>query len=310
MKKVLITGVTGYVGSHLAQALVHSGQEVHGTVRSVVDASLFPQLHLHRLDLQHQNEVSNLIHQLKPEIVFHLASAGCYSYTDSTYINTLDIIRTNFFGTQYLVEALQKEGCCKLFVHTGSCFEYGDSPLPCKESDQLLPINVYGVSKAAASFFVQREIGSTSFPAVIIRPFTVFGPDQKDTRFISTVIRNLRAGQDISLPNVRITRDYVYINDLIDCYLKLLHDYHLLLGQTLNICTGKAVELEQIVKIVQEHFSSSITKVHRGKFALREGEVLSIVGDPQKTATVLGWRASWTLESGLKNLLQSLPSQE
>ena len=175
MKRVLLTGGTGFVGANLARRLVRDGHELHLLVRSACQpwriADIRTDLRLHELHLHDAETVARVVAQIRPDWVFHLAVHGAYSWQTELE----QMVRTNIQGTMSLVSACLKTGFAA-FVNAGSSSEYGLKDHAPAESEPLEPNSHYAVTKAAATLFCRYTAQSQRVHLPTLRLYSVFGP--------------------------------------------------------------------------------------------------------------------------------------
>lgn len=301
-KTVLVTGGSGFIGVKIVERLVTQGLTPSLILRKNSSRKrllpILDKIKIFEADLEQVKAVSDIVKKNNPDIIIHLAGYGVYSYSNMTAENVKAMINTNINGTINLLHAVY-DSKCKLFINTGSCFEYGSSNIPFKEDDMLNPINVYGVTKVASTLFSQLFSKNNKFSVVTLRPFTVYGPGEDDRRFISTVIRQCFQRKNPTLTSQRIIRDYIYIEDVVDAYWSVIKLGGKLTGEVINISTGRGIALKDVAeKIIR------LTEVEGivpdiGSFPMRQGEVLSLVGNAEKAQRLLSWKAKYSLEEGL-----------
>ena len=280
-RKVLVTGGDGFIGSNLVTRLAKEGAVV--TTLSKRNDSLAH---------EHYNvDISKPIpsNYLKGcEVVFHLAGIAdpkiCERNPDVAFsVNTI--------GTLNVLEACRKNNIEKV-VFSSSAHVYG-RPLyvPIDEGHPLAPSTVYGRSKAAAEHICMN------YGATILRFFNVYGPNQKGSFLIPTILSQL-GKKEISLMNFSSKRDFIYINDVINALL-LSADYG---GDYFNIGSGRSYSAREITLI--------ICSIAKKQPKLREiGEtsgVRDLVADIRKAKKLLRWRPKTSLESGLKKVVNSI----
>lgn len=305
-KKILVTGGNGFIGSKIVDRLVSIGHKPCLLLRKNSNRerlkNITDKVKIFEADLAEKLKIINIFKKCNPDIILHLASYGVYSYSDIKEENVKSIIDANIRGTINLLYAVQDTDC-KLVVNTGSCFEYGSSDIAFKEDSLLAPVNMYGVTKASATLFSQVFSRSSKFSLVTLRPFTAYGPGEDKRRFMSTIIRQCLKGENPTLTRQKIVRDYIYIEDVVDGYLAAVEFGDKLSGEIINISTGKGTQLLDITeKIVQMTNSKVIPDI--GSFPLREGEVLSLVGDSQKAEKLLNFKAKYSLDQGIEKTIQ------
>ena len=222
--RILITGGNGFIGAKIVERLASLGHKQFLLLRKNSNRerilSFSDKVKVFEADLTQAKAISNIVEKINPNIIIHLAGYGVYSYSDMTKENVKMMIEANIYGTINLLNASQNTNC-KIFVNTGSCFEYGSRDLPFKEEDMLSPVNMYGVTKASATLFSQVFSKKSNFALVTLRPFTVYGPGEDKRRFISTIIRQCLEGKNPTLTSEPIVRDYIYVEDAVDAMIFL-----------------------------------------------------------------------------------------
>ncbi len=290
-KRLLITGVTGFIGANLARELLRRGGEVHALVRPgsrlwrVKD--IVPQITVHQADVTNLSELERAVNEVRPQMIFHLArSIQDYS----------DMLRTNIMGTANLLQATAPLGYERL-IHLGSSTEYGMKNKPIKESDTIEPVTNYAASKAAATILCQQFARASNKPVVILRPFSVYGYWEDPTRLIPTTILAAMRRGEISLTAPGYRRDWVFIEDLLEaCILAMQNEK--VVGETINIGSGKQSTNEDVVDKVQTLFGQKI-RVHVGAYTPRPVDTDFWVADVRKAKRLLRWEPRHTLEEGL-----------
>ncbi|MBI4727335.1 NAD(P)-dependent oxidoreductase [candidate division TA06 bacterium] len=217
--KVLVTGATGFVGACLTRRLVAIGHDVHICLRPRSDRwrikDLKPDIKEHLADLRDADVIMNAVSQIQPEVVFHLATHGGFAGQSES----ADILETNILGTVNLLRACEKTGF-NCFINTGSSSEYGPKTEPMNENDPLYPVGDYGVSKAAATLYCRSEAVRKKLPILTLRLFSPYGQWDDPRRFIPYVIKSLLRGESPELASPNSVRDYIFIDDVIDLFLK------------------------------------------------------------------------------------------
>jgi nucleoside-diphosphate-sugar epimerase len=296
-RSVLVTGAAGFIGSHLTRRLSALQCRVTALVRPSSDLvrieDILDQIQIAKCDLSCA-DVDDLVGKCShPQIVFHLAAEG----VNQSRQDVLAIAQANVIGTLAL---LQMARACDVerFVFSGSCFEYspGDGLTEDLVPD---PVSEYGASKAAAAAFVSAFYNSYKLPTVSLRLFTAYGPYEAPYRLIPGAILNALAGENMALTSGEQTRDFVYIDDVIDAMLKAAVS-PLAVGQTINICSGAATSVKQLVTMI---FDSTTTAARPlfGAIPQRNNEMRTLSGNPNKARDVLGWAASTSLADGIAN---------
>jgi len=293
--RALVTGANGFIGAHLTRALIDAGATVTGIVRAHSDLwrlrGVESTLETVCLDLR-SDGASELAAVEKPHVVFHLAAAG----VDQRSAEPRDMIATNVASTLTLLQFAERSGVAR-FVYCGSCFEYGEA-LRASETDLPRPLTEYGATKAAGWLLAHAYGRRTGLDVVSLRPFTAYGPLEAPHRLIPNVIDRATHGDSIELTSGRQTRDFVYVSDVVEAFLRAasMPDIG---GQTFNICSGIETSVGDVVRTILRLLGSSAVPVF-GAHPDRRPEIWRLFGDPDNARARLGWTPSTPLERGLE----------
>ena len=179
----LVTGGAGFVGANLCRRLVEQGEEVHVFARETTDLwrleGIRDRLHLHEVDIRDAARVTEAVEDIRPAVIYHLATHGAYHYQRDADT----ILLVNVFGFWNLVNACDRVGY-ELFVNAGSSSEYGRKEFAMRETDILEPDSYYAVAKSAQSLLARLCSRMTDRPIVTLRLFSVYGPWEEPTRLI------------------------------------------------------------------------------------------------------------------------------
>lgn len=294
-RRVLVTGATGFIGRHLCAALQQSGAVVLATSRSATEGSLREVRSLPG-DITDAGFVAQLVAKNQPEYVFHLAALKKRSQGMADFRLAAD---TNFFATVNLAIACQAIPCFRQMVALGTCEEYGPAGTPFREDAREMPANSYAASKLAATYFLQTMHRASGFPSVILRPSLAYGPGQGDDMMLPALIRSLLAGRRFPMTPGAQTRDYVFVDDLVQAIL-LASGNPSVCGQVMNVGSGEPVTLRTIAEQVAALVGSEAAELlDFGVFDYRPGEALSYWADPAAIQSKLGWRLFTGLQEGL-----------
>lgn len=302
MKKYLVTGATGFVGSWVTRELIKRGEDVSILVR---DKKLNWRLHdiadqisIFQSDLQDPG-LGEIIDTIKPTVIFHIAAAGATSTQQSSFYSFLDI---NVKGLANILSAAKRNNI-DLFVNTGSSSEYGIKDLPMNESDLLAPINDYGVSKAAATLYAQSIAVTKNMPIITLRLFSPFGYFDDEKRLISYVIRQALKGEPISLSTRDNVRDFVYVEDVVGAYM-VTEQAKIKPGEIINIGSGKQHSVYDIVRLILD-ITKSRSEVLWGTMPKQARQIEPNVwqADINKAKKLLQWEPQFSLYEGLEKTI-------
>ena len=252
-RRALVTGATGFIGANLARRLVRDGHDVHLLVRPA-DARwridpIVKDLRLHEVTLEDQERVEDVVTNIEPEWVFHLAAYGSYSSQKDVQA----IVATNYNGTVNLVEACLKTDF-EAFVNAGSSSEYGHKDHAPSESELTEPNSHYAATKAAATLYCRFTAEQTKRRLSTLRLYSVFGPWEDPTRLLPTLVIYGLRGELPPLVSPSIARDYVYVDDAVDAFILAAQTPTEDPGPVLNVGTGVQTSLDQLVQLVQDQF--------------------------------------------------------
>lgn len=296
-EKYLITGASGFIGSMLLRKLLKKpGKNIHLILRKKSNLwrinDLLPSVEIHYSDLSKISELIDIVQKVKPDIIYHLATNGAYSYQE----NASEIINTNILGTWNLLQACN-EVDYKLFVNTGSSSEYGYKDFAMREIDILEPASYYAVTKSAQTLLCSHIARQENRPIVTLRPFSVYGPYEEPGRLIPTLMKSLNTKRQMNLVSPEIARDYIYIDDMVEAFLKT-EELKKNSGDYFNIGTG----IQTTIKSVTDKAKKAIKKpllCSWGDMESRKWDTTTWVADISKAKRLLNWHPKHTLEDGL-----------
>ncbi|MFN2536589.1 MAG: NAD-dependent epimerase/dehydratase family protein, partial [Mycobacteriales bacterium] len=204
---VLVTGATGFIGSHVVDALLAHDADVHALTSTV--SSVYPQrllgvrdrVTLHEGSLSDRSAMDAVAAAARPRLVFHL---GAYTHVGKSWQRVDECVQVNVQGTVNLLQALAPYGYDKL-VYTGTSEIYGDVPVPFTEDGPVNPISPYSVSKYAGERYCRMFHQGKGWPVVMVRPFNAYGPAQSPDRIIPEIIVRALRGQPLLMTQGRQT---------------------------------------------------------------------------------------------------------
>lgn len=296
-KVVLITGATGFIGANLARRCVELGAEVHiftrATSRTWRIAELPNGVTNRHVDLLSYEETGKAVSQIQPRIIFHTATYGGYPLQKETG----DILRTNVMGTANLVTACSMAKF-DLFVNTGSSSEYGIKPHSISEDELLEPANAYGVAKAAASLFCQMKAVTENLPIVTLRLFSPYGYYEEPSRLVPSAIVPILRGENPKFSCPDSVRDFVFIEDVVNSYVKTVENKHRIQGKIFNIGYGRQHSVRDVVSTVIKLTGERVTP-QWGAVPNARREPTIWQADISRAREYLGWRPEHDLTAGL-----------
>lgn len=300
-KKVLVSGATGFVGANLVHRLVKENFEVHIIIRK--DSNKWrirdlKDLEEHRIDLLDFEILKKTIKKIKPEIIFHLAAASIFGGIES---DEDQLIKANLFGAINLIRAARSVNY-QCFINTGSGAEYGPGNEIRKETDLCQPVSIYGIAKLAATLYAGLEAKRYNKPILTFRLFSPYGPYDNQKRLISNNIIKALQNQNLELANPDAVRDYIYIDDVIDLYLKTIDRANDLKGEVFNVGSGsQSTSREVIDKIIK--ITDSRNGVLWNKISSSPWDAKVWQADISKTKSAFDWQPKHNINEGLKKTI-------
>lgn len=316
MSTVLITGVSGFVGSHLAEYLVkkHSMRVIglarrRGRVDNLEDAGLFScdSFQLEMGDVTDPYSVEGIIIKHKPSIIFHLAAQ---SFVPLSWKQPLETFRTNVEGTINVLEAVRKHVPDATVQIAGSSEEYGlvyPSEAPVPETNPLRPMSPYGVSKVAADYLGYQYHLSYGLNVVRTRAFNHTGPRRGEEFVVSSFCQQAlkvkaEVQKEISVGNLSALRDFTDVRDMVRAYY-LAATSELDSGPW-NIATGKARTIRSVLELIIAKTGLFSDCIVEDESRMRPSDVPILRGDSTKFRVATGWAPKIPFEETVEDTLE------
>ncbi len=307
MEKVLITGITGFVGKLLAERLSEDGYEVHGLERYVTGRYSLDknnkEMILHYGNLTEYKQMSNIIRTVKPDYLVHLAAISPVAYSYEHYIEVTEV---DYLASLNLAEACYREAPnFKQFIFAGTSEEYGvtlkDMDSKLTEESVMQPNSPYSVAKVATDMYLRYMYKAYGFPYTIMRPFNTYGRTDNKHFFIERTITQMLTQDKVHLGDPEAVRDWVYATDHVEGYVKALGNEKAI-GESFNICTGKGYTTKDTADTISKLTGFGGEVVWRST-PPRPLDIKILIGDNSKAERLLGWKPSHNLEQGLKKTI-------
>lgn len=299
VKKVLVTGATGFIGSNLVRKLYDKGYEVYvllrpnstlGTKR-LEDYKKIYKIYGNSKELVYKaNELPQF------DVCYNLASYGVdYRQQDIDLI-----IEGNIKFTLDIIDFCSKNNT-KLLIHTGSCFEYGINENEfLTEEHNINPQSLYGSAKAASVIMANTYAKLKNVKMITVRPFGIYGINEGIHKLIPSLIKAAINKENIKLTEGYQIRDYLYIEDLLEAYMILSDNDNIDPYEIFNVCSSKKTSIRDIVKHICEISGTDMSLFKFGEIPYRKNEVMSFVGDNTKIVREINWKPKYSLREGLE----------
>ncbi|MEW6582475.1 MAG: GDP-mannose 4,6-dehydratase [Actinomycetota bacterium] len=305
--RVLITGVTGFAGGHLARLCRERGAEVHGLLGAGMGDTAPDGVVGHEAQLRMVESVRRVLADAAPDRVFHLAGASSVGQSFTAPMPTWEV---NLGGTLALLEALRLEGSTATCVAVTSGEVYGRvaaGELPVTEDMPMTPVSPYGASKAAADLAVESYARAFDLRAVRVRAFNHLGPGQDPRFVVPTValqIAEAEAREDeevvVRLGNVDTRRDFSDVRDVVRAYWAIAESGDPAVPYL--VCSGRSVSIRDIVDVMAGLARCRVSVVSDPS-RRREGELADLYGSPSRLTADTGWQPEIPLETTLRDTL-------
>jgi NAD dependent epimerase/dehydratase len=307
MKKVLITGAGGFIGSHLTELCVKRGYHVRAFVHYnssnhwgwLENSAFKDKIEVISGDVRDYDIVFNALKGC--DSVFHLAALIGIPYS---YVSPMAYIKTNIEGTYNILQSAREHGTKNILV-TSTSETYGTAQyVPIDEKHPANAQSPYAASKVAADQLALSFQRSFGIPVKIVRPFNTYGPRQSARAIIPTVITQILSGaKTIQLGNTAPTRDLTYVTDTAEGFLKIA-DTKACVGEAVNIGNDDEISIGDLAERIAHHLKAKI-KITTDKNRVRSktSEVERLRCDNAKLKKLTGWQPGISLDEGLKSTI-------
>jgi len=305
MKRCLITGVGGFLGSHLAEFLLAQDVAVYGTVHRDTKniEHLKRSLTVLPCDILEREQVETTVREAQPQVAYHLAACSLPLLSWQEPALTLQV---NVLGTLHLLEAVRRVSAETTIVVVGSSAEYGmvgEEEIPIKEDRPPFPASPYGVSKVAADLLARLYWQAYGMKVVRVRPFLVIGPRKVGdvcSDFARGVVAVQRGQSDrLRVGNLEAVRDFLDVRDAVQA-LSLLAD-KATPGEVYNVCSGVGHRVREVLELLIA-LSGNEVRYRVVPEKLRPYDVRICIGDNLRLKA-LGWKPQIPLERTLADIL-------
>lgn len=293
-KKVLITGITGFVGSHLAKRLETLGAKVYGISRTTGGENII------RANISNFPAIDRFMRNSRINICYHLAGESLVESGQKDPYNTFKI---NIEGALSILESARKNKLEKVII-ASTVHVYGDNKLPYLEEYSPKPSRPYETSKACADLIAQSYAESFNLPVLIPRFANIYGPgDLNFTRLIPKTMKAVLSGISPQMWGGEALREYLFIDDAVDGYIKLVKADPSSLGdnRVFNFSGGSRISVKDLIERIINLSGKNlkIKKIDEG----RGLEIPSQYASSDKAKKILKWKSKVTLKEGLKKTL-------
>lgn len=301
--RTLITGGAGFIGSAIVPAFMREGYDVYVLDNLTFGRREFLDIaddHFFLADIRDKIAVEQILAELRPEIVIHLAAIHFIPYCNQHPFEASDI---NIRGTLNLLSACKNVPELKrvLFASTAAVYPIDNSPLD--ETHVIQPLDIYGLSKLTGEHLCREFYLETGISMIICRFFNAFGPNETNPHLIPEIERQLKNGaRTIRLGNLTPKRDFIHTYDMASAVLRLI-DIRKTGFEIFNLGRGIEYSVLEIVEAFERQLNDKIF-VEVDPEKVRKVEREHLVADITKLRST-GWEPQWGIDQGIENLIQS-----
>lgn len=300
-RPIIITGAAGFVGANLARRLRSHGRDMHAIVKPSTDTRRLDGLGItiHEMDLTDRDALARLVQRILPDGLFHLAAANMWSGMSP---DPEMLVRTNILGMVNLVDAMDGIDY-RFFINTGTFLEYGAPLSALQEDSPCAPNELYSITKLAATLYGRMAGKERQKPIVTFRMFTPYGPFVQPGRLMHEAIAHALSNEPLSLTDPRVTRDFIFIDDVITLFEEAMEKAPALRGEIFNCGTGTATSLEKLASLVLAATGSQ-SEIRWGAYRDVSYDSDRWAADMTKTFSHFRWRPTHTMQDGIAKTVE------
>jgi NAD dependent epimerase/dehydratase len=301
-RSVLVTGAGGFIGSHLVERLAELGADVRAFVEYnslgswgwLDESPVKGDIAVLAGDVRDRDSMRAAV--AGAEVVYHLAALIAIPYS---YEAPASYVETNVLGTLNVLRAASEAGV-GVVVHTSTSEVYGTARyVPIDEQHPLQGQSPYAASKIGGDKMAEAFHVSFGLPVATLRPFNTYGPRQSARAVIPTIMAQLLSGDAVSLGNVTPTRDFTYVTDTVDAFVRVA-DCPDAVGRVLNTGTGREIAIAELVERCELVLGRRASiELDQDRVRPPGSEVERLCANADAARSLLGWEPRVTLEEGL-----------
>ena len=307
MKKVLVTGADGFIGSHLTELLLAEGYKVKAlsfynsfNYWGWLDGIQHPNLEIITGDVRDPHFCKNI--SKETEIIFHLAALIAIPYS---YVAPDSYVDTNIKGTLNICQAAKENGVQRVLV-TSTSEVYGTAQyVPIDEKHPKQAQSPYSASKIGADMMAMSFYNAFELPVVIVRPFNTYGPRQSARAVIPTIITQIANGEkEIKLGDLTPTRDFNFVKDTCHGFIAL-SKCDKAIGEEVNISSNYEISMRSTLELIAKIMNSDVKFTEDAqRLRPKNSEVFRLWGDNTKLNNLTGFTPQYSIEQGLRETVE------
>jgi len=300
VKQILLSGGTGFIGRNLLDRLLSLDFNVFLIVRKIDSKGFYFEKDYSNVNLIKTEDLfENKFDFPSFDACFNLASYG-------VNYNNLDITEFINSNIKYPLELLEfcKINKTKIFINTGSCFEYGDvENSKIYETTPLIPASLYGASKVSGVIMAKTFAKINNIPLITLRPFGTYGKYESDYRLLPQLLNAGLTNKPLSLTKGEQIRDYLIVKDVAEAFISTLY-FDLPLYEEYNICSSNEITIKKFVEKIATTLKFDMDLFRFGDLNYRENELMYYVGNNSKFMKYSSWKPSTYEDEDIINLIE------
>ncbi len=312
---MLVTGATGFVGTYLLELLTKNDPKntligwhrkdspsSSSKLASSSSSNILGSVQWHKVDLLNRSKIREYLSEIHPQEIYHCAAAAT---VHGSWKTTTAALKTNVYGTNLLLDAVQEVSPDSKVLIPGSALVYKPSAHALNENSPLEPVSPYGVSKLGQELVAKHFIRE-GLAIIVTRSFTHFGPRQAATYAVSSFAKQIVQIEKgitpatINVGNLNAKRDLTDVRDTVAAYEHLMKKGKP--GRTYNVCSGRAYSIGEVLNILLGETHKDIS-IHVDQTRLRPNDNELLLGNLSRIKTEIGWEPTISLKEALQHLL-------
>lgn len=317
--KFLLTGITGFLGPHLAQKLIKNGHQVYGLLRGtrgseqeikdLLTDDEFDKITFIYGDIIHFRTIDNIFKDYTFDVVFHLAAQ---THPPTSFKDPIGTWETNVMGSINLITCLSDHQPKCHFIFCSTVEVYGNEGIDerkIKETNTILPANPYGASKCAIDLYVCERMKNKQMISTVIRPFCFTGP-RRGARFSIAsdavqIVKMMQGKQEkiLQIGNLNTSRAVTDVRDIANAFYLVAINKNISNGKVYNVCGGKPLKMKEYTNMLLKFSKLTDVKMEINKNLWRPVDIQFQDGDASLIKKELGWTPNIPIETTIKDLL-------
>ena len=301
MKRILVTGGSGFIGSHLTRRLVNEGYKVAITTKynslfeNIRLVDIWNKIQVIETDLRNFDTIDK-INKFRPNVIFHLAA---YNDVGGSFDNVTESLSSGLFATSNLLDGLKN---FDQFIYISTSEVYGfQKKVPFVETMEPQPLSPYSIGKYSGELYANMFMKFYNKPIKIIRPFNAFGPWQSMKAIIPEIVIKCLRGEDILTTAGTQTREFNYVENLVDGFITCMCSKKTM-KKVVNIGSNNETRIKDIVKIIHK-ITQSESRLQIGALNFRKTDIKRMKSNYSKFHQLTNWKPKINLINGLKNTI-------